>query len=239
MTTLIHPDLLAALRAVPGVTEADVEPDGLGGPGLLKLDLEPGADEAEVATTVGRLLRSRFGLGVDTDHVQVVEEAVLTPCDEDLRDPDRHAVPPGDPGSAVVPLSVQRAAARPSISRMHLVSSGLDVTATVTLSAGQNTAVGEARGAASQPGVHRAVAGATLRAVEQLVDYPVRFELDRLEVTPMGNDRTVVVSLTMLSGRGTERFTGAAAVREDVRQAVIRATLDALNRRLEMLLTDL
>jgi hypothetical protein len=40
----------------------------------------------------------------------------------------------------------------------------------------------------------------------------------------------------MLSSRGTERLTGAAAVREDVRQAVIRATLDALNRRLESLL---
>ena len=251
VTTLIHPDLLAALRAVPGVTEADIEPDGLGGLGLLKLDLEPGADEAEVATRVGRLLRSQFGLGVDADHVQVVEGALLTPSDADFRDADprdanRQAVRPGDPaasaalaGSAVIPLSAQRAAARPSISRMHLVSSGLDVTATVTLSSGQQTAVGEARGAASQPGVHRAVAGATLRAVEQLVDYPVRFELDRLEVTPMGVDRTVVVSLTMLSGRGAERFTGAAAVREDVRQAVIRATLDALNRRLEMLLTDL
>ena len=45
-----------------------------------------------------------------------------------------------------------------------------------------------------------------------------------------------VVALTLLSGRGTERLTGAAAVREDVRQAVIRATLDALNRRLETLL---
>jgi hypothetical protein len=54
----------------------------------------------------------------------------------------------------------------------------------------------------------------------------------------MGNERTVLVSLTLLTSKGTERLTGAAGVREDVRQAVIRATLDALNRRLEMLLTE-
>jgi hypothetical protein len=119
---------------------------------------------------------------------------------------------------------------------MHLLSSGLDVTASVTLSAGGRTAVGEARGNASQVGVQRAVANATLRAVEELLDGAARFELDHLEVSQLGSERTVLVALSMLSGRGTERLTGAAAVREDVRQAVIRATLDALNRRFETLL---
>ena len=213
-----HRELVAALRAVPGITDADVTPDADGGLGTLRLDLEPGVDEAAVASTVGRLLREQFGLGVDADRVQVVEDAVL------------------DRVTASVPEP--RTAARPSIARMHLVSSGLDVTASVTLSSGERTAIGEARGAASQTGVHRAVATATLRAVEELADGQVRFELDHIEVTPMGSERTVLVSLTLLSGKGTERLTGAAGVREDVRQAVIRATLDALNRRLEMLLTQ-
>lgn len=221
---LENDDLLAALRGVPGVSDADVQPDEAGGLGLLRLDLEPGVDEATVAGSVGRVLRDRFGLGVDAERVQVVEDAVT--------DPVFHAVDP----LALVPS--QRPAARPAISRMHLVSSGLDVNAAVTLSSGDRSAVGEARGAASQSGVHRAVATATLRAVELLVDKAVRFELDHLEVTPMGAERTVLVALTMLSDKGIERLTGAAGVREDVRQAVIRATLDALNRRLEMLLAE-
>ena len=215
--TAEHIDLLSALREVPGVVDADVQPDGEGGLGMLRLDLEPGVDEASVASSVGRLLRDRFGMGVDADRVAVVEEAV-----NDLA--------PSLPGA--------RLAARPAISRLHLVSSGLDVNAAVTLSSGDRSAVGEARGTASQTGVHRAVASATLRAVEQLVDGSVRFELDHLEISPMGSERTVVVALTMLSAKGTERLTGAAGVREDVRQAVIRATLDALNRRLEMLLSE-
>lgn len=225
MSVMDNSELIAALRAVPGVSDADVTPDGQGGLGTLKLDLEAGVDEAAVASSVGRLLREQFGLGVDADHVQVVEDAVVDSLDDDAE--------------GVLPdLPAQRSAQRPSIARMHLVSSGLDVTASVTLSSGAGKATGEARGAASQTGVHRAVATATLRAVELLVEGQVRFELEHLEVTPMGTERTVVVALTLLSSRGTERLTGAAAVREDVRQAVIRATLDALNRRLEVLLTE-
>jgi hypothetical protein len=91
---------------------------------------------------------------------------------------------------------------------------------------------------ASASGVHKAVACATLQAVEQLVGGGIRLELEHLEVTPMGAERTVVVLLTLLTERGGETLTGAASVRDDVRQAVIRATLDALNRRLELLLTE-
>jgi len=218
-------DLVAALRAVPGVLDAAVTQDAEGGLGQLRLDLEPGVDEASVAGQVGRVLREQFGIGVDADRVQIVEDAVVD------------GVVDGGVGPAPASVPSPRAV-RPSIARMHLVSSGLDVAASVTLSSGDRTAVGEATGAASQTGVHRAVAAATLRAVEQLSEGQVRFELDHVEVTPMGSERTVLVSMTMLSARGSERLTGAAGVREDVRQAVIRATLDALNRRLEMLLSE-
>jgi hypothetical protein len=216
-------EIVAALRDVPGVADADVQPDEDGGMGLLRLGLEAGVDEVAVATTVGRLLRERFGLGVDAERVQIVEDAEVMP-----------ARPTSSPTEVDVPH--QRLAGRPAISRMHLVSSGLDVTATVTLSSDGRTASGESRGSASQSGVQRAVATATLRAVEELSGDIARFELDHLEVSHLGADRMVIVALTMLSSRGTERLTGAAAVREDVRQAVIRATLDALNRRLETLL---
>lgn len=214
-------EIVAALRDVPGVADADVEPDSDGGMGLLRLGLEAGVDEVAVATSVGRLLRERFGLGVDAERVQIVEDAEVQPAPSPVADVD---------------VPHQRLAGRPAISRMHLVSSGLDVTATVTLTSDGRTAAGEARGSASQSGVQRAVATAALRAVEELSGGVARFELDHLEVSHLGSDRMVIVALTMLSARGTERLTGAAAVREDVRQAVIRATLDALNRRLETLL---
>lgn len=237
MNTTEHRDVVAAIRAVPGVADAQIEPTADGGLGRLRLALAHDVDEAEVASSVGRLLREQFGIGIDAEHVQIVEEAQVGPAGRAAGDPASGAAydPVPDPVSAPARVPAQRAPERPAISRMHLVSSGLEVTASVTLAAGGRTAVGEGMGNASQVGVQRAVANATLRAVEQLLAGLARFELDHLEVSHLGAERTVLVALSMLTAKGSERLTGAAAVREDVRQAVIRATLDALNRRFETL----
>lgn len=213
MTVSDYREIVAALRSLPGVKEADVEPEA-DGPGLLRLGLAPGVDEVKVASDVGRLLRERFGIGVDAERVQLIEDAAVP----EQAGPDEPRLP------------------RPSIQRMHLVSAGLDVTATVTLGHGSMSASGESQGTATQTGVHRAVANATLRAVEGLLGHTVRFELEHVEVVPTGRERTAIVGVTMLGNGGGERLTGAAAVREDPRQAVIRATLDAVNRRIERML---
>jgi hypothetical protein len=212
VTVSDYREIVAALRSLPGVREAEVEPE-LNGPGLLRLGLAPGVDEVKVASDVGRMLRDRFGIGVDAERVQLIEEAKVP----------AQAVPYDD-------------RPRPSIQRMHLVSSGLDVTATVTLGHHGMAASGECMGTATQSGVHRAVAIATLRAVEGLLSHTVRFELEHVEVAPTGRERTAIVAVTMLGNGSGDRLTGAAAVREDPRQAVIRATLDAVNRRIERLL---
>jgi hypothetical protein len=207
-----YAEIVAALRSVPGVAEADVVPDDDGGGlGLLRLGLSPGVDEVQVASRVGRLLRERFGLGVDADQVQLIEDAETL----DVSSQSGH---------------------RPVISRMQLVSSGLDVSASVSLTFQGRVVRGESTGTATQSGVQRAVAAASLHAIEQLISSQARFELEHVEVTASGRDRTALVSVTMVSGAGTDRLTGSAMVREDARQAVIRAVLDAVNRRLEPLL---
>ena len=68
MSVTDYHEIVAALRAVPGVANADLQPDDEGGGmGLLRLGLRPGVDEVAVATTVGRLLRERFGLAPTED----------------------------------------------------------------------------------------------------------------------------------------------------------------------------
>lgn len=208
-------DIVAALLDVPGVARADLEPDADGGLGLLRLALANGADEVRVAAEVGRLLRDRFGLGVDTERVQLVE----------------------DTSEVELPAPRGKAGRRPAIARMQLVSSGLEVTASVTLRYAEESWEGSCTGTATQVGVQRAVASATLRALEALLSGLARFELEDVEIGVNGRQRTAVVSLLMLSAGGSERLTGAAVVRDDVRQACIRATMDAANRRLELLLS--
>ncbi len=267
--------LLDALRAVPGVAEADLEPDDRPeGAGTLRLQLAPGADEIAVATSVNRVLREQFGLAVDAGRVQVVEESVpfsplaseaepqpvarpaepaaQTPTRPTLtalpayREPDVGTAaaatsltpdPDVDDDADLTPQLIE--STRPMrilIQRMQLVSAGLGVTTSVSLSWLGQAYVGESSAAATPTSVHRSVATATLRALEEVVGTAARFELEQLEINQLGPDRAVVVVVAMLTKLGSERLTGVSVVREDVRQAVIRATLDALNRRLESLL---
>ena len=216
MTAADYRHVVAALRAVPGVAEARVEPDAQGGVGVLRLGLDVDADEVEVATAVGRLLRERFGLGVDADRVQLVEGGSL----------------PSQPGPATAARG-----RRAAITHVQIAAAGLDVTAHVTLGFGERSATGHSTGTATQSGVRRTVSVATLQAAEELVGGRARFEVEQVEVTTTGAERTVVVTVVMVSTTGgSERLSGSAVVRDDVRQACVRATLAAVNRRLEPLL---
>jgi len=248
VTVTDHLDLVTALLGVEGVAEAAVErgedDDDLGS---LRLQLASGADEVAVAGAVNDMLRARFGLAVDTDRVRVLEEPAQSAPTES---PPDQGTPEQDPGPAVIPppLAAARAPvlpkvhmARPgrlTIQRVQMVTADLGVVATVQLGLEGVLFEGTADGAATVTSVHRSVAVATLRAVEKVVDGRARFEVEHLEVAVAGRDRTALVVVTMLTGRGSERLSGASVVREDVRQAVIRAVLAAVNRRLEPMLDE-
>jgi hypothetical protein len=206
--------IAAALRTVPGVAAASVEPDASGGVDCLRLGLMAGADAHAVAQAASRLVHERFGTVLHRDQVQVqvVDELHL---------------------DASVPA--QRTA-RPEIVRTDLTTTGRQFNATIVLSARSRAVTGYASGVTTGPGMQRAVAQATLKAIERLVGGSARLELDYVDVSQSGQDRTVLVSLTFISEHGAERLSGSAVVREDENRAVVRATLDALNRRLEMLL---
>ena len=265
MTISDHRDLVAALLGVPGVAAAAVEPLG-GGPGTLRLQLVSGADEVDVAGAVNRLLRSRFGLAVDADRVRVLEgsgPASTGLAGTRVERPNGHgtplepppapaaapeAAPPepaapkpaAEPGPATAPAPVTvSSTGRLLIERVQLVSAGLGVSVSVTLRSGDRAVVGEAEGAATALALNRTVAEATLRAVESVVGPDVRFFVEHVELAATGDERTALVVLSMLTDRATQRLSGASVVREDVRQAVIRAVLAAVNRRVEpMLATD-
>jgi hypothetical protein len=248
VTVSDHRDLVTALLGVEGVAEAAVErgddDDDLGS---LRLQLMPGADEVAVAGAVNDLLRARFGLAVDTDRVRVLEESATSTELDELDELDETDVAPAGAG-APSPVTAVRTPhlpqvhmARPgrlTIRRVQMLTAGLGVVATVQLGLEGAVYEGTAEGAATVTSVHRSVAIATLRAVESVVDGRARFEVEHLEVAISGLDRTALVVITMLTGRASERLSGASVVREDIRQAVVRAVLAAVNRRLEPMLDD-
>ena len=157
--------------------------------------------------------------------------------------PLRPAPPPPPPLQLVDELAASPEPApapigRLVIERVQLVSAGLGVTVTVTLGAAGDSVSGEAEGAATTLSLHRSVASATLRAVEAVIQDKVRFDVEHVEIANTGEGRTALVVISFLTDRCTQRLCGASVVREDPRQAVIRAVLAAVNRRLEPLIAD-
>lgn len=216
-------DIVAAVLRVPGVSSADLETDAGDGTVAVHVGITEGADGRAVADAVNRALHEQLGSTAAPARVHLLEDEA----------PEPHR--PHTSGAVSTQLPVQ-ATARPSIVRVDVVTTGLEHAATVALTSRTRAATGEARGIATVNGMRRAAATATLRALERLLRDEARLELEQVMTTGTGADRTVVVVLTMVSGRGTEQLTGAAVLREDEPRAIVRATLDALNRRLEALL---
>jgi hypothetical protein len=162
----------------------------------------------------------------------------------DVRSAGPQPPAPSDPPPTPAPVpsapdSVIAGARRMAIRRLQLVSTSTGISTAVSLGLGPRTFVGEADAGSSPESVQWAVAVATLRAIEDVIEGAATLELVHVEVAPVADEWVVLVSAHLETAHGTaERLTGAAVVREDVRQAVIRATLDAVNRRVEALLAD-
>jgi hypothetical protein len=243
-------DLVTALQGVTGVAAAEIlrgsesgiggGPDGTLDAGMLRLTLLPGADEVSVATEVNQILREQFGLGLDAGRVQVVEDPVQVRADPASRRlssvPQRDGRHRRKPTHFTTEVPVVAQGGRLLIQRMQVVSAGMGITTAVTLSLGGESFVGEADGGATPSSMYRTVAEATLGAIECVVSGRARLSLDAVDVVKLGEDEVALVAVSLTSMLGTERLVGSSAVREDVRQAVIRATLDSLNRRLESVL---
>jgi hypothetical protein len=207
--------LLAAVRTVEGVVDAQVRTSA-DGDRTLRLDLADGADPEVVASEVARVLDDRLGMLVDPARV------VAAAGPQDVR--------------LAVPLDAP--ARRVLAGRVQVVTRGLDATAAVVLHAGDRAATGSATGPAAEPAILRAVATATLRAVDELLGGRARCGLDSAELAAVGPDPLAVVVVTLVTVGHTDRLPGVAMVRGDARQAIMRAVLGALNRRLDGFLSD-
>lgn len=139
-----------------------------------------------------------------------------------------------DPAAPVSPdeqASAQALAIRLVLERVEVAYERVQMWATVHLTRGESTHTGSAGATATGSGAHRAVAAATARAAESALGGDVRLDVEAVDVLGVGQDQVGVVVVTLLTERGVDRLTGAALVRGDGSETIVRATLDALNRR--------
>lgn len=109
--------------------------------------------------------------------------------------------------------------------------SGIINTVTVTLKFNSKAYEGNAKGPASQTGRIRLVALATLEAVEKFTKDVASFALEDVGIFNLAGERVAIACIIVVSPQGEEIFSGSAILRQNENEAIVRATLDAINRR--------
>ncbi|HEX5596762.1 MAG TPA: hypothetical protein VFX61_12220 [Micromonosporaceae bacterium] len=136
----------------------------------------------------------------------------------------------------------ERPAPRLILDHVQVSTFGLDATVEVRLASGSQQAIGLATGPAVDGYVLRLCAAAAASAVDELlrVAGPTgegRCIVEHAAIVPFGNCDVAVVVVLLVCDGWAEQLAGSALVSGDPRQAVVRATLAAVNRRLTALLS--
>ena len=119
---------------------------------------------------------------------------------------------------------------------------GLEATVEVRLAAGEQLATGMASGPAVDGYVLRLCAVSAAVAIDELLRASDRVTemgrcfVEHAAVVPFGSCEVATVVVLLVCDGWVEQLAGSALVAGDPRQAVVRATLAAVNRRLEALL---
>jgi hypothetical protein len=128
-------------------------------------------------------------------------------------------------------LTAATRTSRPKLESVVGATRGTTFTAEVTLRlANGETATGSAAGLAAASGIDRAIAEATLNASALSDRGLAAAHIDAVQSTTLGERKVVLVSVSLLQPE--EALVGVALIRQAARmEAVVRACLDAVNRR--------
>lgn len=192
------------IRKLRGVQAVRVETDDAGEIRLVHVLGGPDRSPKVIAVDVVSALAAELGVELEPRQVRVAAQ----------QRPDRTA-PPDQLRLKFVGLSVSVLRTTAEV-KVHLENQGLIY-----------------EGIASGPYASRnrfdLIGEATLRAVEIFLRTDGMFLLDGVSVTTVGVHE-VAVAIVSLPGRAEETLVGSAVVRDDPREAVVRAVLAGINR---------
>ncbi|GAW30736.1 hypothetical protein [Carboxydocella sp. JDF658] len=124
---------------------------------------------------------------------------------------------------------------RPKLIRAELFTEGVQARAEVELQLGDDTMFGRAQGPGAYNNKLRLVAQATLDALERYLRGNCTFAVDDVAIIHLGRKQAAVVAVTLVTPEEEEALIGSAYVRVDEWETVVKATLNAVNRRLSLL----
>ena len=182
-----------------------------------------------IVRDVQTVLKTRLGISIDHRVVSVALAQPGSTSDD--------ALAPPAPTPVVAPAPVAAEPAREPerderirFESVNLFVSGPRTQAQVELRWKGLPRIGSASGWSARDEAHRLVAQATATAAQEFLADPLAIGVQGVEFMEMGRHRTVVVMLSLLADRKEKLVTGSCVVEQDTPQAVVLATLAALNR---------
>jgi hypothetical protein len=141
----------------------------------------------------------------------------------------------GAPRPGIVPVIEEPApvledASRIRFGSVNLYMDGARAQAQVELRWKGVLRMGSASDWCSREGSHRLVAAATLAALQEFLDDDIALGVEGVHVIRMGEHEVAIVGLALLTHRQEKLLTGCCTVGRDLPQAVVLASLSALNR---------
>lgn len=206
------PEFETSLRQISGIRAARV----VTGPDRQPIEIHVLATREKSAKQVVRdvqsLAMAEFDLEIDHRIVSVVQ----LDGDDDV--------------AMQVPRADLPVANRVTIAAIAVELAGVYAQVGVTLLSGQASVTGSSKGAAGAANRPRLVARAALDALGQLIDLDAA-EVDQAQVVSVGGREIAVCTVQFVTAAGEQVVCGSAVVRNDAADAIARAVLDALNRR--------
>ena len=221
------PDLEESIRQIPGVRAVSVVTDAQAEPREVHVLAAPGKPAKQIVRDVQSLAMAQFDIDLDHRIVSVVQIEDESGAGELAAgaEPDELLTP------AEQVIEEVEAQARPVISEIGVRSTGSEIEVEVRLALDDDTFVGIERGAAAASARPRLVASATISALDELLGLPAAVE--SAGVVDTGTHSVALVVLTLSIPRiGPQSVAGSAVIRGDETDAVARAVLSAVNRRL-------
>ena len=221
-----------AIRRLRDVEGVSVRADG---DDLIEVHVVSSSDRSpkQIARDVQAVLRTDLGLGIDH---RIVSVALARPLGETSARPVA-ATPARPPAADPAPA---RAADPPApepvrddrirYENANLIVNGQRTQAQVELRWKGLPRIGNASGWSARDDAHRLVAQATALAVQEFLTDPIALNVRDVSFVETGGHRVAVVVLSLLTHRHEKVLTGSCTVERDTTQAVVLATLSALNR---------
>lgn len=167
----------------------------------------------QIVRDVESILVTQFEAEIDHKKVSVVQ----------IEDKDE------DEDEAIRPA---QEAIRPKLASVTIRTVQARAEVKVELLVGEKILEGIAQGPSSSYNKRRLFAEATIQALTSLILDKLIFVTEDVNITSLGKHQVAEVAITLINSSGEQTLVGCAIVKSDEREAIVRATLDAINRKL-------